>query len=307
MFKLKTSQKYLLLIIISITLLASAPFYARSAYITNFFSLLFLYLALASAWNILGGYAGQVCLGVGGFFGVGAYAMMLSVIAGLPPYLSIILGGLVAVCLALLTIPLFKLRGVYFSIGTLFLPDIVRTFVLYFGDITGGSKGVYLPFLRNPIFTYLLLLIISTCTILTTYFLTNSRYGFAIRAIRDDEDASEMCGVNAIKLKLTCLIICAFFCGLAGSGYALYMGFLEPHSVFYLMWSIAPVFMCIIGGSSTIWGPIVGAIIYATLSEQLTYIVGEMHLLIFGSILIIVVLFAPYGIVGALKKIKFKE
>jgi branched-chain amino acid transport system permease protein len=292
-----------LLLAIPIASLASAPFLLKSAYFVHFFSLLFLFLALASAWNILGGYAGQVCLGTGAFFGIGAYSMMLSLKANLPLYASIIAGGIAASCLALLIIPLFRLRGIYFAIGTLFLPDIIRTFVLYFSDVTGGAMGIYLPLIRDPLFAYTFLLAVSVCTILVTHFLVNSRYGLAMRAIRDDQDAGEMYGINATKLKTVCLLTYAFLCGLAGSGYALYMGFLDPYTVFHLTWSIAPVFMCIIGGQGTIWGPIVGSIIYVVLSEQLTFIVGELHLLVFGGILIAVILLAPYGIVGALKRL----
>ncbi len=305
MSKVGAYWKYLLLTI-SIALLASIPLLIKSAYLIHFFSLLFLFLALASAWNILGGYAGQVCLGTGAFFGIGAYGMMLSVKAGLPLYVGIVMGGIAAACLALLIIPLFRLRGVYFAIGTLFLPEIIKTFVLYFSDVTGGAMGIYLPFIRDPSFALAYLLAISVCTILAAHFLANSRYGLAMRAIRDDQDAGEMYGINATKLKTMCLLTYALLCGLAGSGYVLYMGFLDPHTVFHLSWSIAPVFMCIIGGQGTIWGPVAGSIVYITLSEQLTFVIGELHLFVFGSILIVVVLLAPYGIVGALKKLSLK-
>lgn len=301
----KTSRSYHVwgIFITIIGLLAIIPFYIRSVYLISFLSLLFLNAVLACSWNVLGGYAGLVCLGIGAFFGVGAYCTAIMVTYDLPILICIILSGIAAIMLALLFTPVLKLRGVYFSIGTLFLPDILRVFVLYFGEITGGSKGIYIPMKRNPLISYLASLVLMASIFLIAYKLVNSRYGLAIKSLHDDEEAAEMFGVKIANFKMFCLVLCAVFSGLAGGVYALYIGFLEPYSTFAVSWSVGPVFMAIIGGVGTLVGPLIGSIIYTFLTQWLIYMVGEFHLLILGISIILIIMLLPSGIVGGLKKI----
>jgi len=308
-----TTKKFftptLSLTIISLIALAILPFFVESIYVITFFYLVLLNIALAESWNLIGGYCGQILLGMSAFIGVGAYTSSILYASGTPAFLSVLLGGVMAVCLSFVLIPTFRLRGVYFAIGTLFFPEIIRVIVISLGDITGGAGGFYLPLpeVFTPLPYYFSALGLAVVTIITVNWLINSKIGLAIRAIRDNEDAAQSIGIFSVKYKILALAICAFFAGLAGGIHSFYLLFLEPHSAFSIMWSVAPVFMVIIGGSASLIGPIIGAIIFTSLSQLLTMVVGEIHLTIFGIILIAVMLFSPEGLIKVIRKLLTKN
>jgi branched-chain amino acid transport system permease protein len=282
--------------------------FAVKGYAVYLLYMVFLYIVLAESWNIIGGYAGQVCLGMGAFFGLGAYIAAMLSFNGFPPPLSIFIGGCTAALLGVIIFPTFRLRGVYFAIGTLFLPDIIKVIILNL-EVTGGAKGFFLPltFALDLTHWYIAALILASITVLFAFKMSNSRIGLVFKAIRDDEDASEPCGINPFKYKILAMMLASFLSGLAGGIYAHQMLFLEPHGTFKLMWSIGPVFMCIIGGVGSIIGPIIGAGIFTALSLWLVTLVGEVDLIVMGVILIVVILTMPGGIFGALsKRVKLK-
>jgi branched-chain amino acid transport system permease protein len=290
------------LIIIAIVFMALIPLMTKNDSTINLVILVLLYMTIASSWNILGGYTGQTNLGHAAFFGVGSLTTRLLWIGGFPLFPSFLAGGIVAVVLGLLIgIPAFKLKGVYFAIGTLALAQILNITV---GNILPEMS--YNPAISDYqlVPRYYLFLGLTIITIGSAYFLVNSRWGLGMMAVREGEDAAESLGISALKHKLLALSVSAFFAGLAGSAFAYY------HVSYYLSmpfspeWTFDPMMMAYIGGTGTIIGPIIGSVFFVGLKQLLVWNVGEYHLIIFGVLFILIVLFLPGGLVEAWKKIQ---
>jgi branched-chain amino acid transport system permease protein len=292
----------IVLVIIALVLLVLLPLLIKQDSTINLVILVLLYMSLASSWNLLGGYTGQTNLGHAAFFGIGSLTTRLLWIDGVPFYISFIAGGFVAVALAMLIgIPAFKLRGVYFAIGTLALAQILNLTV---GNIFPEMS--YNPDISNYqlLPRYYLFLALVILTIGTANILVNSKWGLGMMAVREGEDAAESLGISALKHKLLALAVSAFFAGLVGGAFAYY------HVSYYLSmpfspeWTFDPMMMAYIGGTGTIIGPIIGSIFFVGLKQLLVWNVGEYHLIIFGTLFILIVLFLPGGLVEAWKKIR---
>jgi branched-chain amino acid transport system permease protein len=270
----------------------------------NLFILIFLYITLASSWNILGGYTGQTSLGHAAFFGLGALATRLLWIRGFPVFPSILAGGLLAVAFALLIgAPTFRLKGVYFAIGTLALAQILNVTVgNVFPTIAALPVEELTAYQLEP--RYYLLLGLAVIVVGTSYLLVNSKLGLGMMAVREEEDAAESLGVSALKHKLLALALSAFFTGLGGGAFAYYHVSYYFQFPFSPVWSLDMLTMVYIGGTGTVLGPIIGAVFFVGMKEFLVRNVGGYHLIIFGVLFILVVLFLPGGIISAWKKIK---
>jgi branched-chain amino acid transport system permease protein len=289
-------------LVITIVALALIPLMIKNDSTINLVILVLLYMTIASSWNILGGYTGQTNLGHAAFFGIGSLTTRLLWIGGFPFILSFLAGGITAVALGLLIgIPAFKLRGVYFAIGTLALAQILNITV---ANILPEMS--YNPALSDYqlIPRYYLFLGLAIITIGTAYFLVNSRWGLGMMAVREGEDAAESLGISALKHKLLALSVSAFFAGLAGSAFAYYHVSYYLNMPFSPEWTFDPMMMAYIGGTGTIIGPIIGSIFFVGLKQLLVWNVGEYHLIIFGILFILIVLFLPGGLVEAWKKIR---
>ena len=292
----------LALIIIALVGLIVLPLVIKDDSTINLVILVLLYMTIASSWNILGGYTGQTNLGHAAFFGVGSLTTRLLWIAGFPFFLCFLAGGIVAVALAfLIGVPAFKLKGVYFAIGTLALAQILNLTV---GNILPEMS--YNPALSDYQLAprYYLFLSLAILTIGSAYFLVNSRWGLGMMAVREGEDAAESLGISALRHKLLALSVSAFFAGLAGSAFAYY------HVSYYLSmpfgpeWTFDPMMMAYIGGTGTIVGPIIGSVFFVLLKQLLVWNVGEFHLIIFGVLFILIVLFLPGGLVEVWQKVQ---
>jgi branched-chain amino acid transport system permease protein len=294
----------LLSIALLIILLICLPFVVEKDSLVNIFVLIFLYVILASSWNILGGYAGQTSLGHAAFFGLGALVTRILWTGGSPLFVSLAAGGAVAILFALLIgIPAFRLKGVYFAIGTLALAQILNITVgNVFPNITSLPVDMLITYELLP--RYFLFFAITILTIAATYLLVNSRLGLGIMAVREDEDAAESLGVSALRHKLVALTLSAFFAGLAGGGFAYYHVSYYPQFPFTPVWSFDALTMVFIGGQGTIVGPVIGAVFFVLLREFLALNLGEYHLIVFGILFILVVLFLPGGIVEAWQRIR---
>lgn len=292
----------LALLFVGIVVLAIFPLVNKQDSTLNLLILVLLYMTIASSWNILGGYTGQTNLGHAAFFGVGSLITRLLWIKGFPFFPSFLAGGLAAVALAMLIgIPAFKLRGVYFAIGTLALAQILNITV---GNILPEMS--YNPALSNYLLMprYYLFLGLAIITIGSAYFLVNSKWGLGMMAVREGEDAAESLGISALKHKLLALSISAFFAGLVGGAFAYYHVSYYLNMPFSPEWTFDPMMMAYIGGTGTIIGPIIGSIFFVGLKQLLVWNVGEYHLIIFGVLFILIVLFLPGGLVEAWKKIQ---
>jgi len=299
-----SKKRILSIILLTVVLigLALMPLVVKKDSIINLFILVLLYMTLASSWNILGGYTGQTNLGHAAFFGMGALTTRLLWIGGFPFPFSFLAGGLVAVALALLIgIPAFRLKGVYFAIGTLALAQILNITV---GNILPDMS--YNPALAGYQLSsrYYLFLGLAVFLIASAYLLVNSKWGLGMMAVREGEDAAESLGISALKHKLLALSISAFFAGLVGGAFAYYHVSYYPSMPFGPEWTFDPMMMAYIGGMGTIEGPIIGSLFFVGLKQLLVLNVGEYHLIIFGVLFVLVVLFLPGGLVEAWTKIR---
>ena len=289
----------LVALLVTLGLLAAFPLLVAAKSIVNLGCLVLLYIALASSWNILGGYTGQTNLGHAAFFGLGTLATRLLWLSGRPLWLSLLGGGSLAVVFALLIgIPAFRLRGAYFAIGTLALAQI-----LY---VTVGNVFPMLSALPSQVLAnyqllprYYLFLGVAALTVTASYLLANSRLGLGMMAVREEEDAAESLGVSALKHKLVALSASAFLAGLAGGAFAYYHVGYYPQLPFSPVWTFDAVMMAYVGGTGTIVGPIVGGAFYVIVKEYLALKLVELHLIVFGILFILVVLFLPGGFVEA--------
>jgi branched-chain amino acid transport system permease protein len=292
----------LVLLLIVILVLIFIPTFIKKDNVINLLILLLLYTTLASSWNILGGYTGQTNLGHAAFFGAGSLTTRLLWTGGFPFLPSFLAGGLVAVVLALLLgVPAFRLKGVYFAIGTLALSLILKIAV---GNILPDMS--FNPAIANYQLAprYYLFLGLAIVTIATAYFLVKSKWGLGMMAVREGEDAAESLGISALKHKLLALLVSAFFAGLIGSAFAYYHVSYYLNMPFGTEWTFEPMMMAYIGGTGTIIGPIIGSVFYVGIKQLLVMNIGEYHLIIFGILFILIVLFLPGGLVEAWKKIQ---
>jgi branched-chain amino acid transport system permease protein len=293
-----------ILVALLLAILALLPVLTQADNIINLASVVLLYVTLASSWNILGGYTGQTNLGHAAFFGLGALATRLLWLSGWPFLPSLLLGGGVAVAFALIVgIPAFRLRGVYFAIGTLALAQILYITVgNVFSQITSLPPQELATYQLAP--RYYLFLGLAVLTIGTAYFLVNSRVGLGLMAVREEEDAAESLGISALRHKLLALSASAFFAGLAGGGFAFYHVGYYPQFLFSPEWTFDGMMMAYIGGTGTIVGPIIGALFFVVVRELLALKLADFHLIVFGTLFILVVLFLPGGFVAAWDRIR---
>lgn len=260
---------------------------------------IFLAVALAQSWNLLGGYAGQINLGHAAFFGLGALTTRLLWVGGAPLILALAAGALVATAFGcLIGAPAFRLRGAYFAIGTLGLAEILRitagNLMPQISTIPAGALASY-----SIVPRYYLTLALALFCVAVTALLMRSRVGLGIQAVREDEAAAEASGVGAFRHKLLALALSTALVGLTGGAFAYYHVSYYPQHTFSPAWTFDAVLISFIGGVGTIHGPVLGAFFYVILKEVLAVQWVELHLLIFGVLFILVVLFLPGGLVEA--------
>jgi branched-chain amino acid transport system permease protein len=262
-----------------------------------------LLLTLAEAWNLLAGYGGMMSLGTASFVGVGAYTLVVVMNElGLPLSAAIPIAGLAAAVLAQLVSPaLFRMRGLYFTVGTLALAEALRLFMVNYAAL-GGASGLFLsvdPPEPRQLFLLALLVLAGTHGLMTAA--TDSRFSIWLRALRDDEDAAAQVGVRPFRVKLLAFVAASFTMGTAGALQGLKLGAVEPYGMLGVHWTIEVISVVIIGGQGLRLGPFVGCVFVLTLSELLADY-PALHLAITGAILIVVVRLAPQGLVGLLRR-----
>jgi branched-chain amino acid transport system permease protein len=281
----------------------------------------FLWAGLALAWNIAGGYAGMISFGHAAFFGIGAYtSTILSVHYGITPWLGMWAGALLATAFggALATI-CARLRGPFFILSTLAAAEVVRIGALNWANLTGGAEGLsILPVVdaTNMVFaskkTYAVLLLVYLVVVyVLTKLLEGSRYGLYLFAARDDEDAANAAGINLLLARTSALCLSAFLTAIGGSLFAQYFQFLDPTHVLSPELSFQFALLPALGGIGTAIGPVLGAIILVPLSELLRAYLGSaaagLHMAIYGGVLIVVMLYFPTGLAGALARLAVRR
>ncbi|HOW57388.1 MAG TPA: branched-chain amino acid ABC transporter permease [Smithellaceae bacterium] len=272
-------------------------------------NIIFIYMALAVSWDMLLR-SGQMSLGVAGFCGIGGYTTVLCTInLGLNPLVSILIGALLAGLIALLVgYAVLHLRLLYFAIVTLAVTEIFRILVRNF-DITGGPEGIILP---NAIFkgdaagTYWLMLAIAVFTIILSWVFQKTRIHFALTSTANDEIVAASSGLNIFKYLVIVFVITSAIQGMVGGAYAQIYGFVTPESSFSVNFVLLPVTMVLLGGSNSTWGPVIGAVLLSVIAEALKLVIPYGHLLVYGIIMIVAILWLPGGIYGIFKKIGAK-
>ncbi len=269
------------------------------------------YVLLASAWNILGGYAGYVNFGTAAFFALGAYvSVALNKLCAPPLVLLILAGGaasgLVGLMMGALTL---KLRGVFFSIATLALA-IVSQAVITNWEFVGGASGAYVIRPRmGPLggsyieYLFYVMLVMAVGAVALARTIERSRLGFGLAAIRDDEMAAEASGVPTLKLKLLATVVSGGLMGMAGAPLPFYVAYLDPPSAFNLAYAVNTIAMPLVGGTGTWIGPVLGAILLTVVQEgAMVTISSAANLLIVGLLMVAFITLAPNGIMGLIRR-----
>jgi branched-chain amino acid transport system permease protein len=270
--------------------------------------LFFIYLAMANMWNLLAGYSGLISLCPAAFIGLAGYTMTIMTWLGLPYYVGIISGSVAAAVFAgLISIPVFRLKGIYFAIGTLVVPEILRfVFLLWkpVGEVMYGGGAGYSVKGAAEVSTaqfYWLAFAIGIASIFLMRYILRSKFGTGLAAIRDNDITAASSGINVFSLKLSSFIISAFVTGLAGAIFYTYQGYIEPNSAFSIRWLATIMLATVVGGEGTEEGPIVGTIIVVFLYFLLARY-ANISLIIQGVILVGIMLLAPQGIMGSIRR-----
>jgi branched-chain amino acid transport system permease protein len=273
-----------------------------------YFFLFFIYVALANMWNLLAGYSGLISLCPAAFVGLAGYTMAILTWLGWPYYVGIILGSIAAaVFAALISVPAFRLRGIYFAIGTLVVPEILRYVFTMWAPVGkpvyGGGAGYTVKGLTgvSSAGTYWLGLAVAIASTLLMRYILRSKLGSGLAAIRDNDATAAHSGINVFKLKLCSFVIAAFITGMAGAVFYVYQGYIEPASAFSVQWLVITMLATVIGGEGTEEGPLVGSIVVVFLYFLLARY-AQISLIIQGIILVAIMLLAPQGIMGLARK-----
>lgn len=331
---------------VAVVALLAFPLFVKSPYALHMMILLFLSVIMGESWNILGGYTGQYSVGHAAYFGVGAYTtMILMTKHGIPPWFGAWAGVVVVVGVALIIGSIcFRLRGPYFVLASIAVAEVMRLSAFNLKDLTNGAEGilavsvppltiggtVVTDFLSKVPFYYFGLGL-AVLTIMVTWAVEHSKLGYFFQAIREDQDAAHSLGISLTIYKNIALVISAIFTALAGSYYAIYVGFVDPNTVLPLDLSVQIVLISIIGGIGTLFGPVVGALVLVPLSEALrsnlitkalfsiglvsegtavgTFLqehLSHAHVLIYGILVVIVIMFMPEGVLGFVRRLMQK-
>lgn len=305
---------YLTIIALVIIVLAVLPFYSDvDSFFAYYLFLCFVYIILSQGWNLVAGYTGQISLGTHAFFALGAYTTAILWLHDVTktwyyfdPLVMIISGLIPAIFAIIIGIPLLsRLRGDYFSFGTLAAAEVLRVIILRGGKFTEGAMGLRIPaegFTSMHIYywTALLLAILATAAV---YFIIRSRIGLALRALSEDETSAASHGVYILQYKVLAFAIGSFMMGMCGSLFAYYLFIVSPPAVMNLNWMFLPILVCVLGGNGTILGPIIGAFIVGALFSYADVYVGQTHPMVSGVLIILVMKFMPTGIMGLKDKI----
>jgi branched-chain amino acid transport system permease protein len=288
------------LLFLILILLVTLPRYVPP-YFVILLTTIFMYITITVSWTIFSGPTRYISLASAAFFGVGVYTSAL--FGKSFPLLVVIVAGslfsfILALCVGLLTL---RLRGMYFIIFTFSISELIRNFLLWWETTMTGTVGRWVVIVDHTV-VYYIILIIFLLALLTAYLIRRSRLGLALKSIGEQEEAAVHIGINATLAKTITFAISAFFMGAAGAIMATKWKYIDPRIAFDPLLSFLPVLMAIFGGTGQLYGPVFGAAIFAYLEEILTTKFPYYYMLLFGSILIVVILFLPHGMVGLVQK-----
>nr|WP_320134137.1 branched-chain amino acid ABC transporter permease [uncultured Holophaga sp.] len=267
-----------------------------------------IYLAMSNMWNLLAGYSGLVSLAQPAFLGLAGYAMIIGTWVGIPWYVGLIGGGIIAALFALLlSNAIFRLTGVYFSIGTMVVPEALRMVFYLWRPVGGAMNGAGAGYMvkgvesLTPTHYYWLAVAIALISVIVMRVILRSNLGLGLAAVRDNERSAAAAGVNVFRLKVYTFMISAGITGIAGAIFYLNQGYIEPSATFNAKWTMTLLLATVIGGVRSEEGPMIGSVVAVVLYFLLARYSGY-SLLIQGIILVVIMLTSPQGIVGLLRK-----
>ncbi len=309
----KTVNRIALALVVLMAL--ALPLFVRSATYLHMLILVYLYAYLTTSWNLVGGFAGVLPLGHAAFIGIGAYtSTILSLQYGISPWMGMLVGGVLATAAGVLIgLPTFKMRGAYFALATIAFGEGVRVMVENIDQLgpfnLNGPRGLQIPpldtGLANFMFAnkepyYYIILVMLMGVIGLTYWISRSKLGYALNAGGEEPEAAMALGVNVARAKLIAMAMSSFLTALAGTFYAQLTLYIHPKSIISLDFSFEIAFIALIGGRGSIAGPVLGALLLRPVSDFSRIYFGAtlpgLHLIIFGTVLVLVMIFQPRGI-----------
>jgi branched-chain amino acid transport system permease protein len=302
-----TPKRFLVpgLLFVILIALATLPIYG-SLYTVILMTAILMYIILTVSWVMFSGPTGYMSLASAAFFGVGIYTtaiLMPNTGAVLPLLVVVALGGFISSILALLIGALtLRLKGIYFAIFTFGLLELIKQLLLYWEIEITGTRGRYIILVDNN-HIYWVMLGIFVVLMLITYFIRRSKFGLALQSIGENEEAAAHTGVNVTLVKVITFVVSAFFMGAAGAIIATRWTYIDPYIAFNALFSFLPVLMAIFGGMGQLYGPVIGAAVFAYLEETLLTKFPYYYMLVFGVVLVVVILYMPSGLVGMIQKL----
>jgi branched-chain amino acid transport system permease protein len=291
-----------ILALAAVAVLAGVPWYGSDVLVQFGINTLFL-AVLAQGWNIIGGYAGYASFGNSVFYGLGSYGVAIAMVQWELPFAAgLALGVALAVAFALLLgMPVLRLRGHYFAIATLALAQVMTAIVSNV-ELAGQNIGLVLPPLNNDPLFYELSLGLLVLATLTVAWLTRSKFGFGLIAIRENEEGAAVMGVNTTLYKVAAFALSGVFSALAGGIHAYWITFLDPESAFDISLNVKMIIMAVFGGAGTLLGPVVGAFSLSAISELLSSEITSAAGLFFGAVIVAAVVLMPRGLADLLRR-----
>ncbi len=267
-----------------------------------------IFAATATAWDVLGGWGGQLSLGHAALMGIGGYTMaLLSLRLGLAPWWGVLAGAALAMLFAAgWGWVVFRLRGPYFVLSTIAVAEMLRLVAINWVSFTGGAQGLFIKSLPTPFgldlfnrtVEFYLGLGLLGLTLLVAWWLSWSRFGYYLQAIREDQDSAMAMGINPTRCKILAFMLSAAFTAAGGALFAIYVSFFEPHIIFNIETSVELALIAYIGGAGTVFGPAIGALVLLGAGDLFRNYFQQANLLIYGVLIILIVRFAPEGVVG---------
>jgi branched-chain amino acid transport system permease protein len=292
------------LAVLVLALLATVPWWG-SAVLAQFGINALILATLAQSWNIIGGYTGYPSFGNSVFYGLGGYGVAVAMVQfQLPFAVGLALGVSLAVLFAfLIGLPVLRLRGHYFAIATLGLA-VVMTAIVSNLDIAGRNIGLVLPLVKGDTLFFELSLALLALTTLTVAWISRSRFGFGLIAIRENEGAAAVMGVNTTLYKVLAFALCSIFTALAGGIHAYWITYLDPDSAFDIALNVKMIIMTVFGGPGTILGPVLGAFVLSAISEILASKVTSLASIFFGLVIVAAIIFMPRGFADLVRRFR---
>jgi branched-chain amino acid transport system permease protein len=289
---------------VGIALVATVPWWG-SAVLVQFGINALILATLAQSWNIIGGYTGYPSFGNSVFYGLGGYGVAIAMVQyGLPFPAGLAIGISLAVGFAiLLGLPVLRLRGHYFAIATLGLAEVMTAIVSNL-EIAGRNVGLILPLVKGDALFFELSLILLVVTTLAVMWISRSRFGFGLIAIRENEQAAAVMGVNTTLYKILAFALCSVFAAVAGGIHAYWITYLDPGSAFDVALNVKMIIMAVFGGPGTIFGPVLGAFVLSAISEILATKVTSLASVFFGIVIVAAIVFMPRGFADLVRRFR---